>query len=37
MNKSETVQENMTYKFLWDYEIQIDQLILVFRPELVFN
>ena len=35
MHKLESVQENETHKLLWDFEIKIDDLILVQRPDLI--
>ena len=35
MHKPESVLENQAHKFLWDFEIQIDDLIPTWRPDLV--
>ena len=35
MHKPESVQENTTYKILWDFEIQIYHLTPARRPDLV--
>ena len=35
MHNSETVLENETYEFLWDFEIQTDHLISTRRPDPV--
>ena len=35
MHKPESVLENEMHKILWDFEIQIDHLILARRPDLV--
>ena len=35
MHISESVQENETYKVLWDFDIQTDYLILTRRPDLM--
>ena len=34
MNNPESVQENETYKILWNFEIQTDHLIFARRPHL---
>ena len=34
MHKPESVLENETHKFLWDFEIQVDQLIPDRSPDL---
>ena len=35
MHNPESVWENETHKLLWDFEIQIDHLILARQPELI--
>ena len=35
MHKPESILENEMHKFLWDFEIQTDFLILARRPDLV--
>ena len=35
MHKPESVQENETYKLLWDFEIPTDNQILARRPDIV--
>ena len=35
MHKPESILENEMHKILWDFEIQIDHLILARRPDLV--
>ena len=35
MHNSESVLENETHKFLWDFEIQTDNLISTRRPDVV--
>ena len=35
MHKPESTLENETHKILWDFEIQIDYLVLARRPEIV--
>ena len=35
MHNSEFILENETHKFLWDFEIQADQLNLARQPDLV--
>ena len=37
MKNPEYVQENETDKILWDFEIQMDHLILARRPDIVIN
>ena len=34
MHKPESALENETHRILWDFEIQIDQLILTRRPNI---
>ena len=35
MHNPESVLENETHKFLWDFEIQTDHLISVRRPDVI--
>ena len=35
MHKLESILENETYKFLWNFEIKTDHLILANRPDQV--
>ena len=37
MHKPKCVLENETHKILWDFEIQIDHLILARKPQLVLS
>ena len=36
MHNSDFVQENETQKLLWDFELQMDHLMLARQPDLVF-